>query len=147
MRRRDFLENSSALLLAAIFATPGFARTVREEEAFRIGSLEAIYSRLGARSPKESEGIRIEAPDVAEDGGRVRVVVRIDLPAPERLLLLGDRNPIPLMADVHFLKAEPVLEIDVRLADTSRVHALVFSRGQWYGATRQVQVIAGGCSG
>ena len=61
--------------------------------------------------------IQIIAPDVAENGASVPVEIRLQLPQVERVLLIGERNLFPLLADASFAPGlEPWFEARVKLA-------------------------------
>lgn len=145
--RRDFL-TAGSLTLLALFLSQGrqsFAAG-RNINAFNARSADSMYVALRLPRPVESQAIRIEAPDVAENGANVPVEVHMDLPNVERMLLVAERNLFPLLADVSFTpQVEPWFEAKIKLAENSTVRALVVADGKLYTAGRSVRVIVGGC--
>ena len=106
----------------------------------------SVYAALGLKPPRDSDAIRIVAPDVAENGASVPVEIQTDLPQVERILLIGERNLFPLLADASFNpRLQPWFEARIKLAETSKLHVLVQANGQLYSNSRTVRVILGGC--
>lgn len=145
--RRRFLTAASVAPLVALLGHPVAARAgERNLNAFNARSPESVYAALGLPRPIPSSAILIDAPDVAENGANVPVEVQVNLPGLERVLLIGERNLFPLLADMHFSPAlAPWFEAKVKLAETSQVRVLALADGKLYTAARSVRVIVGGC--
>jgi len=153
MQRRQALKSIvSATTLAALWSAgimPRISRAAWPGEAFQamdLGSAEALL--FGETLVEDTDQILITAPDIAENGRVVPVDVAIALPDPSTLTLLSDGNPSPLLARAHFTpEVEPRLAIRVKLAESSKVIALVEADGKLYRRTQAVKVTAGGCGG
>lgn len=144
--RRKFLAAFAAAALVLRASRPAWADAARNVNAFNARSLETALGALEVEAGTDSPLIRIEAPDVAENGANVPVEITVTVPGVERVLVLGDRNVFPLLADLRFGPgAVPWFEIKVKLAETSNVRVLALVNGQVHAATRQVRVIVGGC--
>lgn len=152
--RRRFIAASAGALLAALLASPRWARAAsRNENAFNARSPESVFGALGLAAPTElaeGQGIRIHAPDVAENGANVPVEVSVSLPRVERVLLIAEKNLFPLLADAAFapdapIQVQPWLELKVKLGESSRLRVIVQADGRLYTTTRAVKVIVGGC--
>ena len=148
MQRRHFLAGGLALLSA--YLAPGGAwannPASRNINAFNARSPASVYAALGLKPPRDSDGIRIVAPDVAENGASVPVEIQTDLPQVERILLIGERNLFPLLADASFNpRFKPWFEARVKLAETSKLRAIILANGQLYSSSKTVRVIVGGC--
>lgn len=149
MERRRFITAGIALL-AQFVAMPriplagGFIE--RNTNAFDARNPDSVYAALGIEPPQDSQAILIEAPDVAENGAKVPVEVEVRLPGVERILIIGERNRYPLLADVSFTPTMiPWFEARVRLAETSSIRVIAQAQGQLYTARKPVRVIVGGC--
>ena len=158
LSRRDVTGAMAAGLIAQFLQTvpsraaiePGAARNA---DAFNARSPESVYRALGIATPQETPDIIINVPDVAENGANVPIEVTVKLPAATRVLVIGERNIFPLLADVALLppasttggRAAPWLEVKGRLAETSHVRVIVEADGKLYTAARNVRVIVGGC--
>jgi len=149
LSRRDFLVVAGLAVLGGGGIGSATAATgARNVIAFKARSWEAAYAALGLPTPQPSSAILINAPDVADNGASVPVDVSIRVPNARRLLLIGERNNFPLLADVEFSgRAEPWFEARIKLAETSDVRAIVIADGKAYTASRRVRVIVGGCVG
>ncbi len=148
--RRRLLGALAAVVLAGGLARRSLAAEGRNINAFNARSVSSALGALEVedRDGGDDGGIVIDAPDVAENGANVPV--EITWPAQAgivRLLVLGERNVFPLLADITvFPAALPWIELKVKLAETSRVRVLaVDGQGRVWGASRQVRVIVGGC--
>ena len=145
--RRDFLALAGAALLARFLADPGVAwASERNVNAFNARSPESVYAALGLSAPEESGDIIIQVPDVAENGAQVPVEVAVRLPHVQRILLIGERNLFPLLADIRLSeRSEAWFEARVKLAESSRIRVIAQAADRLYSSSRQVKVIVGGC--
>ncbi len=148
MQRRDFLAAGLALLASHLAPGGAWANSPesRNVNAFNARSPASVYAALGIEPPRDSDAIRIVAPDVAENGASVPVEIQTDLPQMERMLLIGERNLFPLLADARFdPRLKPWFEARVKLAESSKLRVLVLANGQLYSSSKTVRVIVGGC--
>ena len=145
--RREFLALAGAALLARFLGNPGLAwASERDVNAFNARNPESVYAALELSAPVESAEIVIQAPDVAENGAQVPVEVTVRLPRVQRILLIGERNLFPLLADIRFSeRSQPWFEAKVKLAESSRIRVIAQADGRLYTASRPVKVIVGGC--
>ena len=91
--------------------------------------------------------LRLELPDIAEDGGKVPVQVHAPAADIERISILVADNPLPLISVSRVPpRGEPYVSLRIRVRESSRVIALAHSRdGRIYRAARDISVTAGGC--
>lgn len=149
LSRRNFLALAGIAALGSYgIGRAAAAPAARNAGAFKARSWEAAYAALGLPTPQPSSAILINAPDVADNGASVPVEVSIRVPNARRLLLIGERNSFPLLADIEFSgRTELWFEARIKLAETSDVRAVVIADGKAYTASRRVRVIVGGCVG
>ena len=152
MKRRVFLQGSLAagtLGVAALtgLLTPISALAAWPKEAFQAKELsEAMKKLLGTDATEENKKIRIDAPDVAEDGSLVRVKVYADLPNVDSITLFSPKNPIPLIASFRLTPGvKGFISTKIKMADTGDVVAVAKAGDKLYSARRQVKVTVGGC--
>lgn len=151
-RRRKLLQAAGGLgvlgaLAAAGMIAPNVALAARSRALFEAGSIEAAFAALGAARPVETTGIRIHAPDVAENGALVPLGVTSALPGTEQIVILVEKNLNRVAAS--FIVPEGTLaelHTRVKMAEHSRIYAVVRAGGKLYQASREVRVIAGGCA-
>lgn len=150
-QRREMLRTGAgmgvwALLVGAGLVEPAWAAS-RDEAAFAATSLEAALAALGAQDARASDAIRIVAPDVAEDGRTVALTVSSAVPATEQIVIVIEENPYKVAASFRLSGAmKPEIQTRVKMARTTRVHALVKAEGRIFAAHRDVKVTVGGCS-
>ena len=144
--RRAFLRLLAGLGAGLALARPGLAGVA---ESFRADSLEAALAELTAGGELlDHPELRIELPDIAEDGGKVPVQVHAPPAADiERISILVEANPLPLISVSRVPpRGEPYVSLRIRVRESSRVIALAHGRdGRIYRAARDISVTAGGC--
>ncbi len=139
LTRRDILAFAGATLAAAAaaFLPVRFARastdTSRAIAAFTKGAV-----------PVEG-GVRIEAPEIADNGGAVPV--RVSAEGARRIAVFADSNPSPGVAVFTFGKwITPAASTRIRLARSQRLIAVAeMADGTFRAASRSIKVTAGGC--
>lgn len=145
LARRRFLRAVLALALAGVTRS-AWATTERNVNAFNGRSVESALGALDLPATEDSALIDIDAPDVAENGANVPIEVTVRIPGVERVLVLGERNVFPLLADTRFGPGVvPWFELKVKLGETSHVRVFALADGRLYTASRKVRVIVGGC--
>ena len=113
---------------------------------FQAKTLADALRALGAAASTDSADIRIDAPDVAENGAAVPITVRSNLPQTEAIALLVEKNPQPLASLYEVLAGlEPEVGSRIKMNETSDVYVLVRAGGKHYVARKQIRVILGGC--
>ncbi len=153
--RRKFLREGirSSLLLPLLgsgLLQPG--RVLANEwksRAFTARSTAEALRQLAVSNATESRDITIIAPEIAENGAKVDVEITSNLPGARSLLLLADRNPMPLCAEINFAgNALPYAKLQIKLAESTQVRALIrTSDGRTHIAIREIKVTLGGCGG
>ena len=157
MHRRALLKGGLSTAPLALLAAAGLlprllpaaGTSTWPSEAFNAEDLAEAERLLFAEvAVEDTDLVAITAPDIAENGRVVPVEVRIDLPNPQRLALLSDGNPFPLLAQAHFTPdVEPVVSVRVKMGESANLIALAEADGKLYRAMRAVKVTAGGCGG
>ncbi|OMG53854.1 thiosulfate oxidation carrier protein SoxY [Azonexus hydrophilus] len=154
--RRKFLKGgASAALLAPLLGTgllvPGRAWAANEwkRNAFTARSSADALKNLGIAAAMESRDVVINAPEIAENGAKVEVEISSKLPNTRSLLLLADKNPMPLCAEINFAGAAlPYAKVQLKMAETMRIRAIVRTAdGKTHVAFREIKVTLGGCGG
>ena len=143
--RRGFLRLLAGLGAGLALARPGAAGLA---ESFRADNLAAALAELtGGAELLEHPELRLELPDIAEDGGKVPVQVHAPAADIERISILVEGNPAPLISVSQLPpRAEPYVSLRIRVRESSRVIALAHARdGRIYRAARDIAVTAGGC--
>jgi sulfur-oxidizing protein SoxY len=115
---------------------------------------EAIQKFTGGKKPTEGK-IKLDLPEIAENGNTVPMTVTIDSPMTEQshvtdVLILADGNPRSGVATFHFSPASGQAEANtrIRLAATQNVIAIAkMNDGSFFTASKQVKVTIGGCGG
>ncbi len=109
------------------------------------GAIQALY---GGKPTESADKIKLDAPEIAENGAVVPIAVSTTLPDVTSIAILVTENPNPL-ASVYIIPAGSAAAVANRLkmAKTSKVVAVVKAGGQLYSASKEVKVTVGGCGG
>ena len=105
---------------------------------------EAIAAFTGGAVPRDG-AVRIEAPEIADNGGAVPI--RVEAEGARRIALFADGNPNPDVARFAFgTLTPPAATIRIRLAESQNVIAVAeMADGSFAKAVRQIAVTVGGC--
>ena len=153
--RRTFLRASLAMGTVAVAVGSALLVPSRvmaaqwSNTAFSAETVEAALNSLEGTSKIEASGaIKIDAPDIAENGAVVSVGVETTLPGAESISILVPNNAAPLTA-IYLLGKETdgYINLRIKMRKTSDVIAVVKSNGKLYSASKAVKVTLGGCGG
>jgi sulfur-oxidizing protein SoxY len=107
-------------------------------------AIKALYGKAA----EESASVKLDAPEIAENGAVVPLSISSTLPDVTSISLLVSENPFPLAASYKIpAGASAMVATRVKMAKTSKVLALVESGGKVYSAAKEVKVTVGGCGG
>jgi sulfur-oxidizing protein SoxY len=118
------------------------------DAAFKVkgadGAIEALYGRTAEKSDK----VKMDAPEIAENGAVVPVSVTTTLSDVTSISLLVAENPNALAASYRIPAGTmPSVANRLKMAKTSNVIAIVEAGGKLYSASKEVKVTIGGCGG
>ena len=118
------------------------------DAAFEQRDFKGALRALGGEGAAAQGQVRLDGPDVAENGAVVPFTVSTALPGVTLMALLVEHNPGPLSAVFQLPPGtEAFISTRLKMAESSAVHALVKAEGGFYLARREVRVIQGGCAG
>ena len=153
--RRVILKGAGAVALVGLgnipfSLAPAFAAANDKypEDAFKAkGDADAIKSLYG-KTAEPSDKVKLDAPEIAENGAVVPVAVSSTLPDVTSISILVAENPNALAASYRIPAGTiPNVASRLKMAKTSNVTAVVEAGGKLYSATREVKVTVGGCGG
>lgn len=140
--RREALTGAAALAAAGLISPAARADN---------GYAAELAAFTGGRAAGEG-AIRIDLPELAENGNTVPLSVAVDPPegrSVEEILVVATENPKPRMIRFRYSAAcIPEASTRVRLAATQEVIAMArLDDGTVLSASRQIKVTIGGCGG
>jgi len=157
--RRQVLQVSAGaaglLLLGAGGLLPRWARAAANPLAagdarpeFLALTLDEVVKALGGGAAQASSDITLRAPEIAENGAVVPVEIESQLAGTRRIAILSEKNPHALSAVFTIPEGtEPYISTRVKIAETSKLYALVQTDSGFHYAERLVKVTLGGCGG
>lgn len=153
-KRRILLKGSLAagavgVAVGAGLLTPRSVLAAWPESAFTAQSVDdALSELLGTSTHEASEGIKIKAPDIAENGAVVPVTVESDAQGISSISVIAAGNQMPLIASFNLGEgALGFVSTRIKMAKTSEVVAVVQAGDQVFSAAKEVKVTIGGCGG
>jgi sulfur-oxidizing protein SoxY len=152
--RRLILKGTATVALIGLgnlpFGLPAFAAANDKwpEDAFKQkGEADAIKALYG-RTAEPSDKVKLDAPEIAENGAVVPVSVTTTLDGVTSISFLVADNPSALAASYSIPPGTmPSVANRLKMAKTSNVTAIVEAGGKLYSATKEVKVTVGGCGG
>jgi sulfur-oxidizing protein SoxY len=118
------------------------------EDAFKAkGDADAIKALYG-KAAEPSDKVKLDAPEIAENGAVVPISISTTLPDVTSISILVAENPNALAASYRIPAGTlPSVANRLKMAKTSNVIAVVEAGGKLYSATKEVKVTVGGCGG
>jgi sulfur-oxidizing protein SoxY len=154
LSRRVILQGAGAVALVGLgstaFAWPAFAAANDKypEEAFKQKSDTDAIKALYGKTAEASDKIKLDAPEIAENGAVVPVSVTTTLADVSSISFLVTENPVVLVATYKIPAGTvPSVANRIKMAKTSKVIVLVEAGGKLYSADKEVKVTVGGCGG
>jgi sulfur-oxidizing protein SoxY len=118
------------------------------EDAFKQKSEADAVKTLYGKSAEASDKVKLEAPEIAENGAVVPISVASVLPQTTSIAILVLENPFTLAATYAIPDGTlPAVSNRLKMAKTTKVVALVEADGKLFSATKEVKVTVGGCGG
>ena len=131
--------------LAPAFAA---AKDKYPEEAFKAKSEADAIKALYGKTPEASDKVKMDAPEIAENGAVVPIAASTTLSDVTSIAFLVTENPNALIASYKIPAGTmPSVANRIKMAKTSNVIVVVEAGGKLYSATKEVKVTVGGCGG
>lgn len=154
MKRRVFLKGSlaSGMVAVAVGAgvlSPRQVLAAWPKNAFEAKSVsDAMNGLLNTDLAPASDAIKLEAPDIAENGAVVPVKVTVTMDNVESISIIAEKNQTPLIASFNLASnTHGFISTRIKMGKTSNVIAIVKAGGKVYSARKEVKVTIGGCGG
>jgi sulfur-oxidizing protein SoxY len=152
--RRLILQGAGATALIGLgnlpFLAPALAAANDKypEEAFKAKNEADAIKALYGKSPEPSDKVKMDAPEIAENGAVVPISVSTTLADVTSIAFLVSENPVALVATYKIpAGTAPGVANRIKMARTSNVIVVVEAGGKLYSATKEVKVTVGGCGG
>ena len=118
------------------------------EDAFKQKSDADAIKALYGKTAEASDKVKLDAPEIAENGAVVPVSVVTTLDNVTSIAFFVSENPNALAASYKIPAGTlPSVANRLKMAKTTNVVAIVEAGGKLYSATKEVKVTVGGCGG
>ena len=145
--RRILLKGGAALAFLAALPRALLAAAWPRDAFLSTEGGEALNALLGTNETIPTSQIKLKLPEIAENGAVVPVTVSTTLKNVESISLVVDKNPRPLVASFELMdRSHPEISSRIKMAETSRVMAVVKTDSGIYSASKDVKVTLGGCA-
>jgi len=118
-------------------------------DAFKQKSEADVLKLLyGGKAAEASDKVKLDAPEIAENGAVVPVAVSSTLSDVTSISILVAENPYVLAASYKLGGGTAAAVANrLKMAKTTNVIAIVEAGGKLYRASKEVKVTVGGCGG
>ena len=155
LSRRSLLQGATLACVAGLGASilrsaAAFAAEAAgwPQDAFKQKDEADAIKALYGKSAEASDKVKLDAPEIAENGAVVPIGVSTTLPNVNSISVLVPENPYTLAASYKIPEGTmPSVSSRLKMAKTSNVIAIVEADGKLYSATKEVKVTVGGCGG
>lgn len=153
--RRLALKGAGVLALAGLgvisfdlHAAFAAANDKYPEDAFKAKTEADAIKALYGKPAEASDKVKLDAPEIAENGAVVPVSVTTTLSDVTSISFLVTENPVVLVASYKIPAGTmPSVANRIKMAKTSNVIVVVEAGGKVYSTTKEVKVTVGGCGG
>ncbi len=145
--RRLLVKGGAALALLASLPRALLAATWPKKAFLSTDGRQALTALLGIDDTIPSKQITLKLPEIADNGASVSVTVSTTLENVESISIVVEKNPRPLVASFELMsRAFPEVSSRIKMAETSRVLAVVKTDTGTYSTWKDVKVTIGGCA-
>jgi sulfur-oxidizing protein SoxY len=153
--RRLILQGAATVALVGLGNVPfslapalAAANNKYPEDAFKAKSDSDAIKLLYGWTAEPSDKVKLDAPEIAENGAVVPISVNTTLADVTSIAFLVSENPYALVASYKIPAGTmPSVANRIKMAKTSNVLVVVEAGGKLYSATKEVKVTVGGCGG
>ena len=153
--RRLILQGAASVALVGLGnlpfgLAPAFAAANDKypEDAFKQKSDADAIKSLYGKTAEPSDNVKLDAPEIAENGAVVPISVSSGLADVTSISILVSENPNALAASYRIPPGTlPSVANRLKMQKTSNVIAIVEAGGKLFSATKEVKVTVGGCGG
>ena len=118
------------------------------EDAFKQKDEKEAIRLLYGRAAEPSDKVKLDAPEIAENGAVVPISVSTTLTDVTSVSFLVSENPNVLAAHYRIPPGTmPNVANRLKMAKTTNVTVIVEAGGKLYSAAKEVKVTVGGCGG
>ena len=118
------------------------------EDAFKQKDNKEAIRLLYGRTAEPSDKIKLDAPEIAENGAVVPISVSTSLADVTSIAFVVPENPNVLAAYYKIPQGTmPNVANRLKMAKTSNVTVIVEAGGKLFSASKEVKVTVGGCGG
>ena len=118
------------------------------DDAFKQKDDKEAIRLLYGRKAEPSDQIKLDAPEIAENGAVVPISISTTLADVTSIAFVVPENPNVLAAYYKIPAGTlPNIANRLKMAKTTNVIAVVEAGGKLYSASREVKVTVGGCGG
>lgn len=150
--RRNLLKSAAAAGFVRVAAAAGLLNSVTvqaaawDKTAFSAEDIDAAVRSMWGIEAVVNDNISIKVPTLAENGAMVPVEIISNIPDTDSIAIIVEKNAIPLVAKFDFKNGgDGFVATRVKMAESSKVQAVVRAGGKIFKAGKEVKVTLSGC--
>ena len=151
MNRREFLGLGLGVLAMGFMQTKMFAVDFRKEKplVWKAKKPDAAIKALFGTDKMSKSGVKLNAPDIAENGAVIPITVEKVPEGTTTLAIFQDANPESAVAvfTIHPRSIPDGYSIRIKMQKTGNLFAVAQANGKLYYDEKKVKVTIGGCGG
>ena len=152
MDRREVIRLGLGLAVASVVVPSSLnAINFRETkpQAWSAHTPEDALKALYGTNSYEEKGVKIKAPDIAENGAVIPITIKKVPSGTKTIAVFQDANPESCVAvfTIHPRSIVKDYAIRIKMKKTGKVTVVADVDGKLYGASKTVKVTIGGCGG
>lgn len=153
MKRRTFLKGSLAagtigVAVGAGLLTPSTVLAAWPKAAIQAKGMDAALKASGMTGAKTDKGIKIKAPDIAENGAVVPITITSKIAGANTIAIFVKENNAPLTSSYDLAKGtQAYISTRIKMGKTSDIICIVKAGDKVYSNKKNVKVTIGGCGG
>lgn len=120
----------------------------RNDAAFEAKTLDAALAAAGVADAIETDQIRLQAPELAENAALVHMEIESAIPGTESILVFAEKNPQPFVAQFDILPGmDPFVAVRIKMNESAFLRVVVRAGGKAFFVRHETKVTEGGCAG
>jgi sulfur-oxidizing protein SoxY len=120
------------------------AADAQNDKAFEAKDMANAFIALGVIAPGPGKRILLDVPEIIDEKGNLVIKVKTAIPESDWIAVLIENNPYPLVGTYDLADKATSIEVKTKLAQTSKVVAIVRANGKYYRVDKEVKVAAMG---
>jgi len=147
VKRRQFIKGGVLATLGLLLFKPVSLLASWPKKLFSHQQYQSALNELLQGEPLiTGDQVNLKIPPISQNGVEVPLSVKTTLQQVERIVIMVENNPNPMVAEYLFSGSTTAyIATRIKMNGTSLVHAIIKADGKYYGTAEKVTIKRGGC--